>query len=739
MGLAGAGDTSILGFATQISVNRGSAISFKVNTDATNYRFDIYRMGYYGGMGARKITSFTPSVPLPQVQDPCVSDAITGLLDCGTWGVSATWTVPATATSGIYFAKLTRADTGGSSHIFFVVRDDASHSALLFQTSDTTWQAYNEYGGNSLYVGAPVGRAYKVSYNRPFTTRAVAGGQDWVFNAEYPMVRFLESNGYDTTYFSGVDADRSGALIKNHKTFLSVGHDEYWSGTQRSNVESARAAGVNLAFFSGNEVFWKTRWENSIDGSNTAYRTLVTYKETTANGKIDPTSTWTGTWRDPRFSPPADGGRPENALTGTLFMNNDTGVPYSITVPAEDGKMRFWRNTTVATQTAGATATLPLGTLGYEWDIDADNGSRPAGTFRLSTTKITSNGVLQDWGSTYGAGTLTHSMTMYKSGSARVFGAGTIQWTWGLDSKHDRGNLAADVRIQQATVNVLADLGNVQPATLQSGLVAATQTTDATAPTSKITSPVAFATVTSGTTVTVSGTATDTGGGVVGGVEISTDGGTTWHPATTGRASWTYAWTPSTTGFVTLRSRAVDDSGNLESPGSGVTVFVQSRSCPCSIWPASAAPANGADPENLAVNLGMKFKSDSAGKITGIRFYKSSTNTGTHVGTLWSSTGTKLGQVTFSGETASGWQQANFATPIAISANTTYVVSYLAPKGHYAGDNGAFSSQVDSAPLHALADGASGGNGVYAYGSTSVFPTSTYGATNYWVDIVFTP
>jgi len=135
----------------------------------------------------------------------------------------------------------------------------------------------------------------------------------------------------------------------------------------------------------------------------------------------------------------------------------------------------------------------------------------------------------------------------------------------------------------------------------------------------------------------------------------------------------------------------------------------------------------------------MKFKSDSAGKITGVRFYKSSTNTGTHVGTLWSSTGTKLGQVTFTGETASGWQQANFATPIAISANTTYVVSYLAPKGHYAGDNGGLSSQVDSAPLHALADGASGGNGVYAYGSTSVFPTATYGATNYWVDVVFTP
>src|SRR4029077_830273 len=140
--------------------------------------------------------------------------------------------------------------TTGASHIVFVVRDDAGHSDLLFQTSDTTWQAYNQYGGNSLYVGSPDGRAYKVSYNRPFTTRGT-GAQDFVFNAEYPMVRFLEANGYDVTYTSGVDSDRRGSELLNHKIFLSVGHDEYWSGDQRTNVEAARAAGINLAFFSG--------------------------------------------------------------------------------------------------------------------------------------------------------------------------------------------------------------------------------------------------------------------------------------------------------------------------------------------------------------------------------------------------------------------------------------------------------------------------------------------------------
>ena len=168
------------------------------------------------------------------------------------------------------------------------MRDDASTSDFLYQTSDTTWQAYNSYGGNSLYVGSPAGRAYKLSYNRPFITRAGDTAYDWLFSAEYPMIRWLEANGYDVSYSTGMDTDRRGNLVRNHKIFLSSGHDEYWSGTQRANIESARGAGVHLAFFSANEVFWKTRWENSIDGSGTPYRTLVCYKETHAGAKIDP-------------------------------------------------------------------------------------------------------------------------------------------------------------------------------------------------------------------------------------------------------------------------------------------------------------------------------------------------------------------------------------------------------------------------------------------------------------------
>ncbi len=681
---------------------------------------------------------------------------------------------------------------------------------------------------------------------------------------------------------------------------------------QRANVEAARDAGVHLAFFSGNEVFWKTRWENSIDGSGSAYRTLVCYKEThNYPNNPDPQDppTWTGTWRDPRNSPPADGGQPENALMGTIFTVND-GATTSIQVPSADGKMRFWRNTSIANLAAGNTATLPFGTLGYEWDEDLDNGFRPAGLIRMSTTTVSNAPVLVDYGSTFGSDIATHHLTLYRADSgALVFGAGTVQWSWGLDSNHDRGSAAPDVRMQQATVNLLADM-DAQPATVLSGLVPATASTDATAPSSAITSPPAGSDVPVGSPVTVAGTAADAGGGVVGGVEVSVDGGETWHPAE-GRDNWNYAWTPIAAGAVTIKSRAVDDSGNLETPTAGVNVTVGTGggdttppmvttttpadgatdvavgtavtatfseamdeasvnanfelldggtivlatvtydaptrtatltpsaplapsvtytpvvrsgakdlannplaadvswsfttaaadttpptvtgvtptdgatgiptatsvtvtfdepvvattvgtntfelrdpggnqvsatvtydapartatltpssplaadaqytatvkggvsgvkdlaanaleqdftwsfttapqgtgvcATPCSLWDDETAPGLLQDPDTSAVELGVKFQSDVDGFITGIRFYKSSTNTGTHMGRLWTIDGTLLAEAEFSNETASGWQQVNFVDPVAITTNTVYVASYHAPNGRLLG------------------------------------------------------
>ena len=740
--ISGSGDASIQGFATDFSVNRGSTVYFKVNTNAGSYRLDIYRMGYYQGNGARKVATINASAALPQTQPPCLTNSATGLIDCGNWAVSASWAVPSNATSGIYFAKAVRTDTGGASHIFFIVRNDASTSDILFQTSDTTWQAYNDWGGKSLYGCGDWNlncRAYKVSYNRPFHTR-VFNIDSWVFNGEYPMVRWLEANGYDVTYFSGIDTDRIGALLKNHKVWMSNGHDEYWSGGQRANVEAALEDGIHLAFFSGNKIFWKTRWENSIDGLNTPYRTLVCYKETHANAVIDPMDppVWTGTWRDPRFSPPADGGRPENALGGTIFRINGT-YNNAITVPQADGRMRFWRNTSVATLGAGQTATLAPGSLGAEVDVDEDNGFRPAGLFGLSTNVITTDRLyLLNYGSTYGAGTATHKLTLYRHASgALVFASGSYQWSWGLDASHDRISYGSttDIRMQQATVNLFADM-EVQPETLQTGLVPAFSSTDFTPPISTVTSPLTGSAVNLGSTITFTGIASDTGGGVVGGVEISTDGGATWHPAA-GRENWQYTWTADTAGTKVVRTRSVDDSGNLENPSGGITLIVPSPSY-TSLWPDTAIPAMVDAGLDDPVELGVKFRADADGLITGIRYYKASTNTGTHVGNLWTLNGQLLASATFTNETSSGWQQVYFTTPVAITANTIYVASYHTEVGHYSADRNYFSGKgVDSPPLHAPADGLSGFNGPYAYGAAGTFPNQGYSSSNYWVDVAF--
>jgi hypothetical protein len=741
----GSGDPSIQGFATSMSVDPGDTISFKIKSATSNYHIDILRLGYYGGDGARLIAA-NLSPTGPSNQPACLTQASTGLIDCGNWGVSRSWTVPTTAVSGVYIAHLVRNDTGGDSQIIFVVRDDASHSDVVVQTSDATWQAYNDYGGNSLYKCSdpcPPGDpdaykgAFKVSYNRPLDTEERSS----LYSAEYPMIRFLEANGYDTSYLSSVDVNRRGQLLQNHKLFISSGHDEYWSATQRASMEAARNAGVNEAFFSGNEGFWKTRWEPSIDGSNSSDRTLVTYKDTHFDAQQDPVE-WTGTWRDSRFTTAGDGVTPENSLTGQSFLVN-SGTS-RITVPYPYGQLRTWRNTAAATLGPGQSLALAPDTLGYEWDVDADNGFRPAGSFRLSSTTVTGLEVFTDYGSTTTVGgTATHNMTMYRAPSgARVFGAGTVQWAWGLDGENPDDN-PPDRNMQQATVNLFADLG-AQPSSLIPGLVSAAKTTDTTAPVATIGS--LPATVQDGQQVTISGTASDAGG-VVAGVEVSTDGGSTWHPAT-GTTNWSYSWTAHGNPSTTIKARATDDSGNLGTPGTGASVNV---SCPCSLWSPgktpSSAEADGGDTN--PVEVGVKFKSDLYGSITGLRFYKATANTGSHTGSLWTASGQLLAQATFTSETGSGWQTVSFPSPVEIQPNTTYVASYHAPNGHYPatpdyfyrdpspGPNG--GAIADSAPLHALRNTGGVTNGVYTYSSSTSFPTSSFRAANYWVDPIFTP
>jgi hypothetical protein len=484
-------------------------------------------------------------------------------------------------------------------------------------------------------------------------------------------------------------------------------------------------------FLSGNEMYWRTRWEGSADGSHTAYRTLTSYKETWANEKIDPATEWTGTWRDPRFAAQSQGaGRPENAVTGTLYMSNSDDLP--VTVSEAEGKLRLWRNTSLTAMAPGTTRGLAPHTVGYESNEDLDNGFRPLGLIRLSTTTGPTPEYLTDFGNTVVPGTTTHHLTMYRAPSgALVFSAGSIQWTWGLDAEHDSAYAPepADARMQQAQVNLFADMG-VQPTTLMSGLVTATKTTDTTGPTVTVSSPAAGAGRANGALLTVSGTATDGGGGRVAAVEVSMDSGDTWHPAT-GTSSWTYSAVQHGVGAQNIRVRAVDDSANI---GATVTRPV-TVTCPCSIFGVEV-PATPAVSDASAVELGLRFTPDSSGFITGVRFYKGPGNGGSHVGRLWSSTGTLLGQVAFGNETATGWQTASFTSPVAVTAGSTYVVSYSAPQGRYAVEEQAFySTPVKAAPFTVAGGFGAATAGVYA--NAGSFPAESSGNPNYFVDAVF--
>ena len=201
--------------------------------------------------------------------------------------------------------------------------------------------------------------------------------------------------------------------------------------------------------------------------------------------------------------------------------------------------------------------------------------------------------------------------------------------------------------------------------------------------------------------------------------------------------------TPTTAATFNFTVQVSDSSIPVQSTTKSLSITVTAAPSTVTIFRSTDVPAVDADGDTSAVQLGVKFRSNVAGTIRGIRFYKASTNTGTHVGSLWQSTGTSTGTLlksaTFTNETASGWQQVNFTPPYpTIMANITYVASYHAPRGRYSINTNYFAAGVNNGPLSALGNGVSP-NGVYRYGGSGVFPNQTWNASNYWVDVVFQP
>ena len=411
----------IEGYASRTSVNGGDPIDLFVNTGDARYTIDVFRMGWYAGAGARRVAG--PIVRDGIAQEIPPPDPVTGLVECAwrdpyrvdTRDAAGPWP------TGIYLARLT-ATSKPQSFIVFVVRDDARASALLFQSSVTTFAAYNNWGGKSLYgFNSGSAPARKVSFDRPYAANPYGvrldGAGDFLRRWEYNAVRFLEREGYDVGYVTDVDSHQrpiaAAGAPPPHRVFLSIGHDEYWSSPMRAHVETARDLGVHLAFIGADACYWQIRFEPDRRGD--ADRTIVGYKE--AAGALDPLARdgrpqndnlITGRWRDLPVS------RPEERLVGVMYAADP--VDTDIVVSQAD----HWAFAGTGLENGDALR----GLLGYE--VDAMAGGGPRGIVRLAHSPFVDQGAQ---GSTRYA-----DMTIYAAESgALVFAAGSVQWSWGLD------------------------------------------------------------------------------------------------------------------------------------------------------------------------------------------------------------------------------------------------------------------------------------------------------------------
>jgi DNA-binding beta-propeller fold protein YncE len=402
------------------SVVGGETVRVKVSVDReAEVSAEVYRMGYYGGAGARKVWSGGPYKA--GTQQACPRDPATSLVECA-WSDTFSFPVGKDWVSGVYLVKVKRAD-GYKRFAPFVVRDTRA-AELLFQPGFLTYQAYNTWGGESLYSDdsgtMPNRRAYAVSYNRPYKDDE---GSGQLLRWEYPFLRFLEQQGYDVTYATNLDFLRHDNLLEGIGAFVHGGHDEYWTPEQREQVDAALASGkMSLAYFGGNGAYWKVRMLTDKQGQ--PLRTLVCFKNEPYR---DPVPFSTVRFRD---EPDAE---PENALFGTMYDGWQL-IAFPITVKDES----HW-----LFEGTGLRNGMQLhGLLGYEVDRIFDNGHTPPGlSVSMESPLVTAEGIP----------TISQVVDRTLPSGRLVFSAGTIYWPLAFTSDPE----LADARVVRMTQNVL--------------------------------------------------------------------------------------------------------------------------------------------------------------------------------------------------------------------------------------------------------------------------------------------
>ena len=430
-------DSALQGYASATSVSPGETLQLHVSTPArVDYRVEIVRIGWYGGTGGRLIaclpgcleyrsgSSYAPAAPDPATGEVRLS-----------WPVTDQLQIPADWASGYYVALLVPSDGGARGTVPFVVREGSDrHSAILVEVPVNTWQAYNAWGGKSLYDfnSTSEARANRVSFDRPYLWEGP--GSQAVSVYELPIVRFLEREGYDVSYATDVDVDRDPGLLLHHRVVIVAGHGEYWTGAMRDAFDAAVRAGTNIAFLGANIGYWQVRFENDR-------RTMVGYKSFD-DPEPDPAGK-TVLFRD--LSPP----RPECSLLGVQHYTGSYAWPRGDFLVAADDP---WFAGTGLTASSRVVAVVSR-----EHD-QIPSGSPPNESCGLNLTVLFRH---------EGSDPLERAEAVrYTAASgARVFSAGSLELGWSLDDYRVNGDgvdTPVDPRMQRFVKNVLADL--MQPA-----------------------------------------------------------------------------------------------------------------------------------------------------------------------------------------------------------------------------------------------------------------------------------
>ena len=322
---------AIEGYASRVSAVPGDELVLFVSTIAAAFHVEAYRMGYYQGLGGRLIE--TSDTVAGAQQPPAALTPIVNTISCP-WAPSLTMNVTNQWPPGNYLLKLVGTE-GQQQYIPLTVRDDTSTSAYVLQNSVSCWQAYNLWGGYSLYGWNGTGgldfanRARIVSFDRPYPQTWAQGAADF-FGNEFPLLYHLEQLGLDLTYWTDVDLHNRSALLAQHQALFTLGHDEYWSYEMRSGAQNALSGGTNLAFLGANACYRQIRLQPSSVGPN---RLQVCYKDAAEDpmSRTDPQLT-TVDWNQPPLNDP------ESTLIGSMYQSVRANDDLVVT----DGSSWLW-------------------------------------------------------------------------------------------------------------------------------------------------------------------------------------------------------------------------------------------------------------------------------------------------------------------------------------------------------------------------------------------------------------